>query len=153
MTELAGTGPAFRGAGAFDVRDDAWLCLNGSLSGPGAWGVGITGRIVSRQQQRGAYPEGVLGVPSGLVGDQLHPIQLGLKANPCFGELADVDMSWIGPIWPKCAFGDQKSLIWKEAMSFGKKMPIFNSTFHGSKRGILGPKTVFWGVLDKGFVL
>ena len=27
-----------------------------------------------------------------------------------------VDMWWIGPMWPKCAFGDQKGLMLREAM-------------------------------------
>ena len=45
--------------------------------------------------------------------------KVGLMENPYFEKLADfpymhVDMCRIGPVWPKCAFGDQKA-------SFGKK--------------------------------
>ena len=65
-------------------------------------------------------------------------------------------MWWVGPMWPNCAFGDPKNLIWKKATSFG------NLPHHGTKiadffkisifffvLGVLGPETVFWGVLDQ----
>ena len=52
-------------------------------------------------------------------------------------------------MWPKCAFGDQKGLIWIEAMSFG------NPPHYGTKNcGLFkivnfififyGQKVVFW---------
>ena len=62
-------------------------------------------------------------------------------------------MWWIGPMWPKCAFGDKKGLIRKKDMPFGnppyhgtKKMRTFKKhhfyffTLYGSKSGILGQK-------------
>ena len=36
-------------------------------------------------------------------------------------------MWWIGPMWPKCAFGDQKGLIRNKVMPFG------NPPYHGTK--------------------
>ena len=67
---------------------------------------------------------------------------------------------WIGHMWPKCTFGDQKGLIWKEDMSFGtplimghKIADFFKRSFDcfyflwvkrvyfGSKNGVL---EVFW---------
>ena len=63
-------------------------------------------------------------------------------------------------MWPKFAFGNQKGLIRKKDMSFGnpphngtencglfKNVVVF--TFYGSKSGVLGQKTVVWGVLDR----
>ena len=65
-------------------------------------------------------------------------------------------------MWPKCAFGDQKGLIWNKDLPFGNfpyhrtKIADFQKidfliyfTFDGPKSGILGPKTVFSGVLDR----
>ena len=76
----------------------------------------------------------------------------------------DMCMWWIGPMWPKCAFGDQKGLIWKEAMSVDnfwhhgtKKCRLFKCRVSififiyclWVKRGVLGQKTVLLGVLDQ----
>ena len=58
-------------------------------------------------------------------------------------------MWWIGPMWPKCAFGDQRGLIWNKAMPFG------NPPYHGTKNcgplkksiyflPFTGQKVVFW---------
>ena len=70
-----------------------------------------------------------------------------------------VDMWWIGPIWPKHAFGDQKGLIRKKDMPFGdspdhakmfanfskNRFIIFSflseEAGFGSKSGVLG---CFW---------
>ena len=61
-------------------------------------------------------------------------------------------MWWIGPMWSKCAFGDQKGLIqkkrhaiWQSPSSLDKKLP----SFHKNYRCILffitmGQKVVFW---------
>ena len=71
--------------------------------------------------------------------------------------MCNVDMWWIGPMWPTCAFGDQKGLIRKEAISFG------NPTHHGTKAcGLfnkmsilffyfMGQKRVFWVKKNGGF--
>ena len=114
----------------------------------------------------GWCPWGVLEVPSGLVGTIYTQSNSGFMKTPYFENLADfscvhVDMWWIGPMWPKCAFGDQKGLIWKESMLFG------NPLHHGTKNcelfkkcrilifyflvkgDILSKKTVFGGVLDR----
>ena len=64
-------------------------------------------------------------------------------------------MWWIGPMWPKCAFGDQKGLIWKEAMPFGnlssscdkKIVDLFLLLL--VKKGGSCHKTVISGVLDR----
>ena len=66
-------------------------------------------------------------------------------------------MWWFCPMWPKCAFGDQKGLIWKKRhaiwqspLSWKEKLRTFKNsifTFYGSKSGILGQKRcfgVFW---------
>ena len=57
-------------------------------------------------------------VSSGLVGTIYTQSNLGFMKPPYFEKLADfsyvhVIMWWIGPMWPKCAFGDQKGLIRK----------------------------------------
>jgi hypothetical protein len=72
-------------------------------------------------------------------------------------------MWWIGPMWPKCTFGDQKGLIRNKNMPFGN--PPYHETkncrflkdidffiflpFMGQKRGVLAQKTVFLSVLDR----
>ena len=58
-----------------------------------------------------------------------------------------VDISWIGPMWPKCAFGDQKG-------SVGKRRAVLHSPRTWKNVcGLLkiefsfyfiGPKAVFW---------
>ena len=65
-----------------------------------------------------------LGVSSGLVGTIYTQFNSGFMKNPYFEKVADfssvhVDMWWIGPMWPKCAFGDKKGLIWGKGMPFG----------------------------------
>ena len=78
------------------------------------------------------------------------------KMGPFF--LRHVDMWWIGPMWPKCAFGDQKGLIWKKKHAIWesplswdqklrtvKKNRFYLIAFYGPKSGILGQKTVFFG--------
>ena len=72
-----------------------------------------------------------------------------------------VDMLWIGPMWPKCAFGNQKGLIQKKDMSLGNplhhgtkncglsKISLFISYFLWANEGCLGQKTVLWGVFDQ----
>ena len=108
-------------------------------------------------------------MPSGLVGTIYTQINSGVKENPYFETLSDfprvhVDMWWIGPMWPKCAFGDQKGLIWKKPcrlatpLIMGQEIADFSKIlfsflkwdfFMGQKKGVLGQKTVFWGVLDR----
>ena len=69
--------------------------------------------------------------------------------NPYFEKLANfsyvhVNMWWIDPMWPKCAFGNQKGLIWKEAMSFG------NPPYHGTKNCGLFKNGNFYFLLFMG---
>ena len=68
-------------------------------------------------------------------------------------------MWWVCPVWPKCAFGDQKCPIWNKDMPFG------NPTYHETKIAnflkkvifhflspFIGQKVVFWvknGVLGR----
>ena len=106
-------------------------------------------------------------MPNGLVGS-IYTQFKGVMENPYFEKLADfshvhVDMKWIGPMWPKCTFGDQKELIWKKKTcrlaiplvmrqkiaSFSKNIEFYFFTFDGSKSGVLGQKTVLKGVLDR----
>ena len=52
--------------------------------------------------------------------------------NPYFEKISwfilrHVDMWWFCPMWPKCAFGDQKGLIRNKDMPFG------NPLYHGTK--------------------
>ena len=70
--------------------------------------------------------------------------------------LRHVNMWWFCPIWPKCAFGDQKRpysekkrhAIWQSPLSWDKKVrnlkkTIYFFTFYGSRNGILGKKRCF----------
>ena len=47
-------------------------------------------------------------------------------------------MWWIGPMWPKCAFGDQKGLIWKEDMPFGN-LPYHRTKIADLKKSVFLP--------------
>ena len=63
----------------------------------------------------------------------LNPTQISwktliLKNWPIF--LRHVDMWWFCPMWPKCAFGDQKCLIRNKDMPFG------NPSHHGTKNSM-----------------
>ena len=60
---------------------------------------------------------------------------LVLKNWPIF--LCHVDMWWIGPMWPKCAFGNQKGLIRNKGMPFG------NPPYHG-KKNLQTLKSIFF---------
>ena len=91
-----------------------------------------TGRIGSRRQLARSVSWGCPGGTQRPCGDHLHPIQLRFHGKPWFRKigrffLCHVDMWLIGPMWPKCAFGDQKALIWKKDMPFG------NPPYHGTK--------------------
>ena len=90
-------------------------------------------------------------MPSGLVGTIYTQSNSGVMENPYFKKLADfshvhVDMWWTCPMWPKCAFGDQKGLIRTKDMLFG------NPLIMGQNCGLyqfyfllfMGPKVVFW---------
>ena len=101
---------------------------------------------------------------SGPVGAIYTQSNSGFMEHPCFEKigrfpLRHVDMWRIGPMWPKCAFGDQKGLIkkkrhaiWQSPSSWDKKLRTLKNRFlfftlHGSKSGILGQKRcfgVFW---------
>ena len=53
-------------------------------------------------------------MPSGLMGTIYTKSKSGFMENPYFEKLADffyvhVEIGWIGPMRPKCAFGDQKA--------------------------------------------
>ena len=56
---------------------------------------------------------------------------------------------WVGPMWPKCASGDQKGLSWKEATSSGNP-PIMGQRMWTFKNIVfilftcMGQKGVFW---------
>ena len=106
----------------------------------------------------------VLGVPSAAVGTTYTQFNSDFMENPYFEKLADVDMWWICPMWPKCAFGDQKDLIWKKrhavwqslsSSSWDKKLWTFQKNII-SFLLFMGQKVVFWvkkrcfgGVLDR----
>ena len=69
-----------------------------------------------------------------------------------------VDMWWIGPIWPKCAFGRQKASFGMKTCRFkldilliNKKLGISNFAFFTcmGQKVFFWSKTVFLGVLDQ----
>ena len=84
----------------------------------------------------------------------------GFMENPSFEKLsnfscAHVNMRWIGPMWPRCTFGDQKGLIWKKVLPFGnpphywtKNCGLFQILIffilYWSKRDCFGYFGVFW---------
>ena len=60
-------------------------------------------------------------------------------------------MWWTGPMWPKCAFGDQKGRIRKKDMSFGNPLIMGQKITDFSKNIdfsifvlFMGQKVVFW---------
>ena len=75
-----------------------------------------------------------------------------------------VGMWCIGPMWPKCAFGDQKGLIWKKATSFGNALImgqeiadfstsiifLFFMLFMGQRGGCFGSKNGVLGCFGPG---
>ena len=108
----------------------------------------------------------VLGVSSGLVGTIYTQSNSGVMENPYFEKLADfshvhVDMWWFCPMWPKCAFGDQKGLtrkktaVWQSPSSSDKNCELFKKTSiffnpFKSKRGCFGSKNGALGCLGPG---
>ena len=108
---------------------------------------------------------GCPGKPSGLVGT----IYRDTQSDSCFMETpyfekdgqffqCHVDMWWVSPMWPKCAFRDQKGLIWKRYATWHPpdhrtKIANFSKKYHfhfillywskgagyfGSENGVLG---------------
>ena len=107
----------------------------GALAHPDTKCLGVKlceGGLGAGGSQREACPGGVLEVLSGPVGATYTKSTSGLMENPCFEKLADfslrhVDMWWVCPMWPKCAFGDPKCPIRNKDMPFG------NPPHHGTK--------------------
>ena len=107
--------------------------------------------------EREACPGDALGVPSGLVGTIYTQSNSSFMENLILADFSSVhvNMWWIGPMWPKCAFGDQKGLIWKKKprrlailLIIGHEITDFSKIYFflllWVKRGVLGQRTMFW---------
>ena len=104
---------------------------------------GGTGRIGSRQQLAGGVSWGCSGGVQRPCGDHLHQIQLRFHGKSFISKigrffLRHVDMWWFCPMWPKCAFGDQKGLIRNKDVPFG------NPPHHGTRNCGLLPNIDFF---------